>query len=117
MPTFTKAMNEARKMRDKSLKESARSNTSLSVKNRLGTVDIKKGTPLDQSLKKIPQERERFGVSKGVTKNMDNYESLRVDVWLSDTVQEDETVQEAFYRVSVLLDEVMEEVIKDTLGE
>ena len=48
---------------------------------------------------------------------MENYESLRVDCWLSDTVREDETVKEAFARVEAIIDEVLEESVLATVGE
>lgn len=56
-------------------------------------------------------------MSKGITKNMDNYESLRVDVWLTDEVAEGETVEQAYNRISALLTEVLEETVNEVVGD
>ena len=56
-------------------------------------------------------------MSKGVTKNMDNYESLRVDVWLSDTVQEGETPESAAQRIESFIDATLEQAIRNCIEE
>ena len=107
------------------LKEQAVENTSISRGNkRDGYNTVKAGRPLDHEAKQTTAKNKNslyvgqtFGISKGVTKNMDNYESLRVDCWLSDIVREDETVQEAFARVEAIIDEVLEESVLATIGE
>ncbi len=107
------------------LKSTARDNTTVSkgtVKNGYSTV--KSGSPLDHETKQKSSKHKEdsslgqaIGMSKGCTKNMDNYESLRVDCWLSDSVREGETVKEAFNRIEAIIDEVLEESVLATIGE
>lgn len=85
---------------------------------------LKQGKPLDHSVKTEPVKEdkpqtslatyapeERVGMSKGATLNMGDYESLRIDAWLSTAVLPEETVQEAFSRIADILDEVIQEAI------
>lgn len=92
------------------LKQEAKSNVTIS--KRVAGVDevLQAGNPLEHTFKHAPYEHSRFGMNIGNTLNMDNYESLRVDVWLTDEVQKDETPEEAFSRVQALLEKVLEEV-------
>ena len=48
---------------------------------------------------------------------MDNYESLRVDVWATDEVKEGETYEDALNRVSDLVKARIDYEIEDILGE
>lgn len=57
------------------------------------------------------------GMNLGVTRNMDNYESLRVDVWATDEVKEGETYEDALNRVSDLVKARIDYEIEDILGE
>ena len=50
-------------------------------------------------------------MSKGITKNMQNYESLRLDVWYSDVVRKGETPQDALQRVEAVIDTVLENTV------
>lgn len=54
------------------------------------------------------------GVSKGVTLNMGDFQSLRVDVWLSDNVEEGEEIKDAFVRVNDILDEQLKIAVEKT---
>lgn len=108
----------------KKLKTQAEENTTISRgNNRDGYKTVKQGAPLDHEAKqstsksKNPFTGQTFGMSKGITKNMDNYESLRIDCWLSDVIQEGETVQQAFTRVEAVIDEVLEESVINTVEE
>lgn len=74
---------------------------------------VREGEP-DQVDKVLPQEGTKFGVSKGITRNMGNYESLRVDVWMTSEPEEGETIREAFDRVDVLLTNELENILKNT---
>lgn len=97
------------------LKEEARRNTSVTRRTgREAPVTVKSGTPLDHATKHNSYEGAKFGMSKGVTKNMDNYESLRVDVWLTDEVLPGESIKEAYARVEAIIDEVLEEAVLST---
>lgn len=99
-------------------KEDARKNTTITKKTgREAPVTIKQGVPLDHTTKHNPYENAQFGMSKGVTKNMDNYESLRVDVWLTSEVLPGENIHEAYARVEEIIDGVLEEAVLSTAGE
>lgn len=101
----------------KRLAKKAEENTTITKKTVDGTENIKRGVPLDHSNKHDPKSSMIIGMSKGVTKNMDNYESLRVDVWLSDSVQEGETQKEALERIESFVDTALEEAVFNTIGE
>lgn len=102
--------------RKKSLAKKAEENTTI-VKKSSGEVEtLKAGTPLDHANKHDPKSGMIVGMSKGVTKNMDNYESLRVDVWVSDSVNKGETHDEALNRIESAIDNALEQAIFNTIG-
>ena len=106
-----------KKMKQEQLKqkENARKNTTIVKKTgREEPVTLKVGNPIDHSTKHEPNASAKFGMSKGITKNMGDYESLRVDVWLTSEVYEGETIHEAFARVEEIIDEVLEESVLST---
>ena len=94
--------------------EEARRNTSITKRVGRDTTTVKAGTPLDHSTKHSPNEGVKFGMSKGCTKNMGDFESLRVDAWLTSEVLPGESIKEAFARVEEILDEVLEESVLST---
>lgn len=99
-------------------KETARKNTTITKKTgREAPVTVRQGVPLDHTTKHDSYENAKFGMSKGITKNMDNYESLRVDVWLTSEVLQGESIREAYTRVEEIIDEVLEEAVLSTAGE
>ena len=59
------------------------------------------------------QNETVIGLSVGSTLNMDNYESLRVDCWISDTVKEGETVEQAYNRLREVLSAQFVETVND----
>lgn len=101
------------------LKAKAKENLNITKKSRsrsgaLQNITVKKGNVVDSNNKHNPAfevsgNAVRVGMSKGVTLNMENYESMRIDCWISDVVGEKETKKEAFDRIGKLLDEVLEE--------
>ena len=98
--------------------EEARKNTTITKKvGREAPVTVNSGVPLDHTNKHNPYEKAVFGMSKGVTKNMGDFESLRVDVWLTSEVFPDESIKEAYSRVEEIIDEVLEEAVLSTAGE
>ena len=123
--SLSSQMKKLKSQQVEQLKERAVENTTVTRgSKREGMNTIKSGKPLDHEVKQSTAKSKNnlfvgqtFGISKGITKNMDNYESLRVDCWLSDVVREDETVQEAFARVESIIDEVLEESVLATIGE
>ena len=123
--SLSSQMKKLKEQQVEQLQAQARENTTITRgSKREGYTTVKSGKPLDHEVKQTTAKKKNdlfvgqtFGISKGVTKNMDNYESLRVDCWLSDVVREGETVQEAFARVESIIDEVLEESVLATAGE
>lgn len=104
-----------------SLKDKAEENLNVEVKNGVTkeTTAVKKGKPVDPSHKhkEIESEsstnRARVGFNLGTTLNMENYESLRADVWISDEVQEGETVEEAITRLKDICEEQLNSFVAE----
>ena len=123
--SLSSQMKKLKSQQVEQLEAQARENTTITRgSKRDGMTTVKSGKPLDHEVKQSTAKTKNdlyvgqtFGISKGVTKNMDNYESLRVDCWLSDVVREGETVQEAFARVESIIDVVLEESVLATAGE
>ena len=115
--SLSSQMKRLKEQQVEQLQAQARENTTISRGNRRdGYSTVKAGKPLDHEVKQSTAKKrndtyvgQTFGMSKGCTLNMENYESMRVDCWLSDVVREGETVQEAFARVESIIDEVLEE--------
>jgi len=74
---------------------------------------IKEGIPKSPYDKHPAHSGAKFGMSLGLTKNMDNYESLRVDVWLTDEILEDETASDAYSRVKAILEQELENIVQE----
>lgn len=103
------------KKRPVDLKSVASRNTQVSKKvGREAPEVVKSGVPLDHSIKHdIPEvsgPSKRVGCNIGCTLNMDNYESVRIDCWLTDEVQPGETFEEAFSRILLIANNQVEEV-------
>ena len=115
--SLSSQMKRLKEQQVEQLQAQARENTTISRGNKCdGYSTVKAGKPLDHEVKQFTAKKrndtyvgQTFGMSKGCTLNMENYESMRVDCWLSDVVREGETVQEAFARVESIIDEVLEE--------
>lgn len=75
---------------------------------------LKEGTPLEHSKMHnvTPTSPTRtVGVNVGITKNMGDFESLRVDCWITDEILEGETQQEALARLGeIASDELARQV-------
>lgn len=97
----------------KSLSEQAKDNATVTKGTSKSQTVLKEGVPNDHSRKKHSYTGSApiVGVSIGSTLNMGNYESLRADVWLSDEVHEGETVQQAYQRVTAIVDETLQEIV------
>ena len=100
-------------------KDEARRNATITKKTgREAPVTIQKGVPLDHSVKHDSYENAKFGMSDrpkvganiGCTLNMENYESMRIDCWLTDEVRDGETFEQAFARVLEIVQNQVEEV-------
>ena len=57
-------------------------------------------------------DRPVVGVNIGSTINMENYESLRADVWLSDIVQPNESIEQAYERVTNIVAKTLEHIVE-----
>lgn len=102
------------KLQNKSLKKSLTEQAEESAHVTRGTSKnqkvLKEGVPCDHSPKHLGPAPV-VGMSIGSTLNMENYESLRVDVWLSTPVEPGETVEQAYERVNAILDKTLQEVV------
>lgn len=96
----------------KSLSEQAKENATVTKGTSKNQTVVKEGVPNDHSRKKHHTGNAPIvGVSIGSTLNMGDYESLRADVWLSDEVQPNETVQQAYQRITAIVDETLQEIV------
>ena len=99
------------------LKKKAEANTTVVKRNSDKSEDIlKNGVHVDTKQKTgnpTQQNETIVGLSVGSTLNMDNYESLRVDCWLSDTVKDGETVEEAYNRLREVLSAQFVETVNE----
>ena len=100
-------------LKKKSLKEIASDNTQVTKGTCKNQEVLKEGTPNDHSIKHL--STKIVGASIGITKNMENYESLRVDCWLTDTVKENETVEQAYERILGIIDKTMQDTVNSYL--
>ena len=105
-------MASLKKPMKKSLSEQAVENASVTKGTSKNQTVIKEGKPNDHSSKHLTKEETPVvGVSIGTTLNMGDYESLRVDVWLTDTVQKSETIEQAYARVVNTVDSTLQEIV------
>ena len=94
----------------KSLSEQAEKNATVTKGTSKNQTVLKEGVPNDHSRKHLT-ESPLVGVNIGTTLNMGDYESLRVDVWLTDSVHPEETTQQAYERVVSVVDEVLQSIV------
>ena len=79
---------------------------------------VDRGNHLNSSNKRDILNPNKFvGINIGITKNLDNYESLRVDVWIADNVQEDETHADTLQRLTDIAVNHAEATIIDIVEE
>lgn len=98
-------------LRTQTQKNVRKGNTTVTRK-RDGVEDlIEKGAVAELPIKRQSNTEPLVGMSKGITKNMQNYESLRLDVWYSDVVRKGETPQDALQRVEAVIDTVLENTV------
>lgn len=94
----------------KSLGEQAVENTTVTKGKKSEQTTLKSGVPRDQTVKTL-SAAPMVGVSLGMTLNMDNYESLRADTWLTDFVHEGETTEQAYQRVTKTVQDTLFDII------
>lgn len=95
----------------KSLSQQAEENSTVTIGTSKNQRVLKEGVPNDHSRKHLNDEFPIVGVSIGTTLNMGDYESLRVDVWLSDKVSDSETLEQAYARVVQAVDSTLQEIV------
>ena len=95
-----------------SLMAKAKENATVTRGTKKEQTVLKKGVPSDHLDGEVPV----VGMSVGITKNMDNYESLRADVWLTDKKGDNESIPEAYERVAHILSEVLQAVVDEYIS-
>ena len=107
------------KANNKDLTKKAEENTTITKTKDRQTTVVKEGTPLDHTpTHNINKHNSRtVGVNVGITKNMGDYESLRVDCWLTDDVLEGETHSQALERVSAIAVESLTRQVEELSAE
>ena len=99
------------KLSKKSLKAQAKENAQVTKGTSKNQEVLKKGVPNDHSRRLDNSGNTVVGVSIGSTLNMGDYQSLRTDVWLSDTVNDGETVEQAYERVTKVVNDTLQEIV------
>lgn len=111
------------KVAEDSLKKKADENTTVTVGTSKSKKTAKQGNPSDHHRKQsntgadVNAQQTVVGVNVGITKNMDNYESLRVDCWLTDTVKDGETVEQAYDRILGVVDSQLQNTVNSYLAD
>ena len=99
------------KLSKKPLKAQAKENAQVTKGTSKNQEVLKKGVPNDHSRRLDNSGNTVVGVSIGSTLNMGDYQSLRTDVWLSDTVNDGETVEQAYERVTKIVNDTLQEIV------
>lgn len=87
-------------LKRKILKKQVEENTTISTNNSGVVETVKEGKPLEHTKKhNVKNHTKTVGINIGATVNMGDYQSLRVDCWLTDEVEENETHEEALTRI------------------
>lgn len=94
----------------KSLNKIAEENSTVTVGTSKEQEVVKDGIPADLHTKQ-KSLRPTVGISIGSTINMGDYQSLRADVWLTDEVLADETIEEAYARVTKVVHDTLEQIV------
>lgn len=99
--------------RKDALEKQIEENTQVTKKSNGVEEVLKEGTPNDHFNR---HQANVVGLSKGITKNMDNYESLRVDCWVSVKVKEGEDPNAVLDVISDAIDDRLELEVNKVLG-
>jgi hypothetical protein len=118
-----------KRVSSKTADQTAYDNTTVSRKiGREEYKTVKAGVPLDPFPKRgiIPSVSrsdkptteknsagKTVGLSVGFTRNMGDFESLRLDAWMQDTVQTGETEQQAYDRVYRVLEKALDRAFRE----
>lgn len=83
------------------LKEQIKENTTATIGNKAEQKVVVEGQPLDHHPKHAVEKTTRtVGVSVGSTINMGDFQSLRVDCWITDELLDNETQTEGLKRLT-----------------
>lgn len=97
------------RVKRKSVEAQAEENVEVTKKvGREAPETLKKGSHVDHSIKHL--EENIIGMSVGTTINMENYESLRVDVWATVSL-DGKSVDEAYNGLFEVLDNKLKETV------
>lgn len=99
--------------RHQDIQKQAEENTTIIKKSSGVEEAIKNGTPNDYANR---QKTNMVGLSKGITKNMDNYESLRIDCWISVQLKEGEDPTKVLDEISDTIDARLEYEVDKIVG-
>ena len=96
------------------LNKTARKNVNVTRTNKDGSVDtLKNGSTADCTVKHpVPTSGGTVGVALGITKNMGDFESLRVDTWAS-LPCEKEDFEETFDELREIVGKALEETVEE----
>lgn len=109
----------------KPIKEQAKDNTTTEKFKGKKVLSSKEGVILDNSIK-VPTpdmstgDTISVGLAKGLTKNMGNYQTLRVDCWITKSIPSDSTnedIQEALDELSREIDSRLEIEVANSIED
>ncbi len=95
------------------LKKEIKKNVHITKGNSKEQKVLKEGKPVSISEKINPHSPVIIGLNKGVTKNMDNFESLRIDVWFSTPLAKGVDPKDGYSEISDIIDDVLEEMVAE----
>lgn len=95
------------------LKKEIKENTQVTRGTSKEQKVLKEGNPVSISEKINHHSPIIIGLNKGVTKNMDNFESLRIDVWFSTPLAEGIDPKDGYSEISDIIDDVLEEMVAE----
>lgn len=93
------------------LKKKAEKNARVTLGRKDNQTVLKEGVVNEHPQNARVTDTPVVGVSIGSTLNMGDYESLRVDVWLTDKVGSTETFERAYERIISVVDKVLQETV------
>ena len=102
--------------RKEELQQTIESNTTVTKGTSQSQEVICEGTPLDHHIKHSPtidKTKRVVGVSVGSTINMGDYQSLRVDCWITDELLECETQSEGLQRLTDIATEHINRMVDE----
>ena len=105
-----------RRLRKMKVKKSLKNKAEVAARKRNNDgseSELKKGSKADSSIKAHKTGVPLIGMSKGVTKNMGDFESLRVDVWLSAPCDNISQATDIVKDIETVIDDILEETLSE----